>query len=329
MLWVCPFVSPDTDVSRDLAKKDFLIKNASDTRIAAAPWMNKEQPAIIYWWNGASAVLDLSHPGAEKWFKSELQHLVDEYGVDGFKLDAGDSYFYPDYLVSHKKDITPNEHSELFGKIGLDFPLNEYRAMWKMAGQPLAQRLSDKGHNWNDIKSLIPNITGQGLMGYAFTCPDMIGGGEFTSFLQASTIDQQLIVRSAQVHALMPMMQFSVAPWRILDKEHLRAVKKAVALREEFTPLIMSLAEEAAQTGQPIVRTMEYVFPDQGYETVKNQFLLGDSVLVAPIIDKNQGKRTVLLPKGKWKSDDNKTYRGGREIVVDVALDRLLYFVKH
>jgi len=71
------------------------------------------------------------------------------------------------------------------------------------------------------------------------------------------------------------------------------------------------------------------VFPDQGYETVKNQFLLGDSVLVAPIIDKNQGKRTVLLPKGKWKSDDNKTYRGGREIVVDVALDRLLYFVKH
>lgn len=62
---------------------------------------------MIYWWNGASAVLDLSNPGAEKWFTSELQHLVDEYGVDGFKFDAGDSYFYPDHLVSYKKDITP------------------------------------------------------------------------------------------------------------------------------------------------------------------------------------------------------------------------------
>jgi alpha-glucosidase len=103
MLWVCPFVSPDSDVSRELAKNNFLLKNASDAKVAAAPWINIEQPAMIYWWNGASALLDLSNPGAEKWFKSELQHLVNEYGVDGFKLDAGDSYFYPDHLVSYIK----------------------------------------------------------------------------------------------------------------------------------------------------------------------------------------------------------------------------------
>ena len=40
-------------------------------------------------------------------------------------------------------------------------------------------------------------------------------GGQFTSFLDDAPIDQELVVRSTQVHALMPMMQFSVAPWRI------------------------------------------------------------------------------------------------------------------
>lgn len=51
----------------------------------------------------------------------------------------------------------------------------------------------------------------------------MIGGGEFGSFLDIDTdnFDQELIVRSCQIHAFMPMMQFSVAPWRILDREHL------------------------------------------------------------------------------------------------------------
>ena len=52
----------------------------------------------------------------------------------------------------------------------------------------------------------------------------MIGGGEFTSFLNQATIDQELIVRSTQVHALAPMMQFSVAPWRVLDAARLAAV---------------------------------------------------------------------------------------------------------
>ena len=204
----------------------------------------------------------------------ELQYLVDEYGVDGFKLDAGDAGFYPSWLKSHKRNILPNEHTELFAQIGLEFPLNEYRATWKMAGLPLAQRLRDKGHNWEDLQTLIPNITVQGLMGYAFTCPDMIGGGEFNSFLNSATIDQELIVRSAQVHALMPMMQFSVAPWRILDNDHLQAVKKAIELRKKFTPEILSLVEEAAKSGEPIVRTMEYVFPQRGQEKIKFHFTI-------------------------------------------------------
>lgn len=327
MLWVCPFVSPDSETYRKLTEKNMFLKNPDDMTVSTMPWVKGGQPAMIYWWNGVSAVLDLSNPEAGTWFKGELNKLVDKYKVDGFKLDAGDSYFYPEDLVSFKKGTSPNEQSALFGKIGLDFPLNEYRAMWKMAGLPLVQRLADKNHSWEDLNTLIPNIIAQGLMGYAFTCPDMIGGGEFMSFLDTETIDQDLIVRSAQVHALMPMMQFSVSPWRILDEEHMSAIKKAVQLRGEFVPTILDLAKQAAKTGEPIIRNMEYVFPNQGFEMIRDQFMLGNTILVAPILTE-KGKRSVILPKGKWKYIDGKTIKGNRKIELDVKLDELPYFVK-
>ena len=314
MVWVCPFVSPDSDVYRALEKKGAFLTD--DTG----------KPAMVRWWNGVSAELDLTHPEGTAWFKGQLDGLMKDYGVDGFKLDAGDSRFYTN--VNASKNISPNTHTELFAKIGLDYPFNEYRATWKMGGQPLVQRLHDKNHDWNDLEKLIPHMLLEGLMGYPFSCPDMIGGGQYTSFLDGAIIDQELIVRSTQLHALMPMMQFSVAPWRILDEEHFKSVLKAVELRKGFKNNIVDLAKEAAKTGEPIVRSLEYVFPHQGFANIADQFMLGNTVLVAPFLKSGEGTRTVVLPKGKWKSDENKTYRGGRKIEIKVPLDRLPYFLK-
>jgi alpha-glucosidase (family GH31 glycosyl hydrolase) len=251
---------------------------------------------------------------------------VKEYGVDGFKLDAGDMNFYPEDALT-MVPATPNRQSELYAQFGLRFPLNEYRACWKMAGLPLAQRLHDKNHNWEDVQKLIPHMITEGLAGYTFSCPDLIGGGDYVSFLDLTTYDQDLIVRSAQIHALMPMMQFSVAPWRVLDTEHLSAVKAAVRTREIFTPLILELARKSAQTGDPIISSLEYCFPGQGYEQVKDQFMLGDGILVAPACSKQAG-RQVVLPRGIWLSDDGRKYKGGTTYTLDVPLERLPYFTR-
>ena len=207
MMWMCPFVSADSADFRQLAQEGLLILDPQKTQNIL--WANtKNKAAVIRWWNGASACLDLSNPKAQAWFKEELDYLVEEYGVDGFKFDAGDARFYTEGVVSWQQDITPNDHTQFFAEFGLNYPLNEYRASWKMAGLPLAQRLRDKGHRWEDLAKLIPDQMSQSVMGYAYTCPDMIGGGEYRSFLNGAVIDEELIVRSAQIHALMPMMQF-------------------------------------------------------------------------------------------------------------------------
>ncbi len=312
MLWVCPFVSPDCDVYRTLRDRELLLKDDSG------------RPAIVRWWNGASGLLDLSRQLAREWFKEQLDHLQKEYQVDGFKFDAGDFPYYAD--CQSPTGATPQQQCEWYARIGLDYPLNEYRAMWKMAGQPLVERLRDKAHTWEDLRMLVPGIMLQGIMGYNFTCPDMVGGGEFTSFLPGSDIDQDLIVRSAQSHALMPMMQFSVAPWRILDDEHFAAVKKAVAIRQKYVPLIMNLTRASAKNGEPVVRPMEYVFPHQGYESITDQFMLGDDIMVAPMLEKGKAERTVLVPPGSWRGPSGKKIKGPKTIQIPVALDEIPVF---
>ncbi len=83
MLWMCPFISPDSEVFRNLAKEGMLILEPQQTKEIS--WDNTQnKAAIIRWWNGSSACLDLSNPKTQKWFKGRLDYLVNEFGVDGF-----------------------------------------------------------------------------------------------------------------------------------------------------------------------------------------------------------------------------------------------------
>jgi alpha-glucosidase (family GH31 glycosyl hydrolase) len=248
--------------------------------------------------------------------------------VDGFKFDAGDARFYADGAVSFRPGVIPNDHTTLFAEVGLRYPLNEYRASWKMAGLPLVQRLRDKNHKWEDLAKLIPDLMSQSVMGYAYTCPDMIGGGEHQSFLGSATIDEELVVRSAQVHALMPMMQFSVAPWRVLSKENAAICVAMAKLHVAFGPKILSLAKQASKTGEPIVKPMAMAFPGGGYEAIKDQFVLGDDVIVAPVLAKGARTRQVVLPEGQWKAEDGSLHTGGTTVRIEAPLARLPYFTR-
>lgn len=316
MLWVCPYVSPDSPEYRELAKKGYLLKN------------KEGEAALIYWWNGISACYDMTNPKAVAHLKAELVKVQKEYGIDGYKFDGADVFSMRGEYQFYDNNATVNDFTEAWAKFGLEFSFNELRTSWKLGGTPLVQRLGDKDYSWYANSMLIPQMITAGLLGHAYTCPDMIGGGQYGSFLNINVkeFDQELIVRSAQIHALMPMMQYSVAPWRILDKEHLDLTIKAAHLHQQFSDYILKYAQISADTGEPIIRSMEYSFPHQGYFQCNDQFMLGDVFLVAPMILKGT-RRTVLLPKGKWKDDMGKIHKGERTIEIDVPLSRLPYFI--
>ncbi|MDF2939024.1 MAG: glycoside hydrolase [Paenibacillaceae bacterium] len=315
MLWVCPFISPDSQVFRKLEPSGVLLKD------------KEGKIALRKWWNGYSAVLDCTNPDAVRWIQGQLDALQHEYGVDGFKLDAGDVEFYAPGDQTYVEGTTPSGQSEAWARVGLKYKLNEYRACWKLAGQPLAQRLKDKRHDWqgNGLGAVLPDGLAQGLLGYAYTCPDMIGGGEISSFTGAK-LDQELVVRSAQCSALFPMMQFSAAPWRVLDREHEQYCVGAAQLHARFGQEILELANQSPLTGEPILRHMAFVFPEEGMETLLDQFMLGDEVLVAPVVTKGMRSRTVQFPAGIWTGDDGSVVEGPAVQPIEVPLGRLPWY---
>ena len=158
----------------------------------------------------------------------------------------------------------------------------------------------------------------------------MVGGGQYLDFLPgAKQFDPELFVRYTATSTLMPMIQFSAAPWRVLDDKHYGYVKSLLKIREEFLPLIMSLADEAAKSGEPIVRYLEYVFPHEGLEHITDEFMIGDSVLVAPILEKGKISRKVVLPTGTWKErSTGNLISGGCTIEAIAKLDELPVFIK-
>ena len=92
-----------------------------------------------------------------------------------------------------------------------------------------------------------------------------------------------------------------------------------------FTPRILELAQASAATGEPILRPLAYVFPDGGYEDVKDEFLMGDDLLVAPMVTKGTS-RAALIPPGHWKADDGALIAGPAHRTFEVPLGRVLYF---
>ncbi len=316
MLWVSPFITPDTVTFRMLRDRGYLLKDRTG------------EIAVREWWSGYSALLDCTNEEAAAWLRGRLNELRDRYGIDGFKFDGGDPDFYEDSDLS-ANPANKNRHCEAWGEIGLSYSLNEYRACWKLAGRAIVQRLKDKYHQWEreGLAALIPCALAQGLAGYAYICPDMIGGGDIQSFIHPDfTFDEELFVRYAQCSALFPMMQFSAAPWRLLNEENLTYCAEAARLHVRMGDRILALAEKASVTGEPIMRTMEYAFPGRGYEGIQDQFMLGDDILVAPVLKKGLLAREVVVPEGCWKGDDGVVVTGPCVLETATPLSRLPWY---
>ena len=316
-MWICPYVSLDAPY-----RSPGIYEHMEADRILK----DGDQPHIVSWWEGYSAQLDFTKESARQWFRGEAKRLEERYGVSGFKLDGGDPIYHGlDYVGG-------NEQSRLYIDC-LDNNLREARSCYKLAGQPVIQRLNDKAHLWKStnrgcmgLDTLVPLMMAQGLAGYYYGCADMVGGGMSTDFIDKSQLDDELIIRWCQASALLPMIQFSLDVWNREQNRVAECCRKAMELRERFVPYLLELLENASHTGVPAIRYLEYQFPGENLGSVTDEFMLGDRYLVAPVLEKGAVSRTVRFPGGLWKDiQDGKLYPAG-ESVVDAPLDKLPVF---
>ena len=331
MIWTAHFMSPDSREHKLLRYgKGYMIDGKDILAYRREKYAHSGGPrsvGVVWWWSGVSAVWDLTYQPGWDDYVATLEKFAAEYGIDGFKFDAGDPGRLYDSVRFHDPKKEAVDYSHAYVRVGAErFPYNEYRCGFRTGGLPVMQRLHDQGHSWKTLATVNSLMIAGGLLGSPYIVADMVGGGLAGSYRPGGFFSEKLFVRLCAQQALHPMMQFSAAPWRYLSKDGVAACRKFAELHCAFGPYILDLAKHASKTGEPILRAMEYEFPHQGFENEKVQFMLGPKWLVAPVVNEDDSA-VVRLPSGRWKDDLGVAHDGPKALRLEsVPLDRLPRF---
>ena len=114
-------------------------------------------------------------------------------------------------------------------------------------------------------------------------------------------------------------------------EEVYKILEKYMHIREKMRPYTRMLMEEAHEKGTPVMRTMFYEFPeDELCWELKDQYMFGPHILVAPVVYADTYEREVYLPQGaNWvDAHDGKVYAGGQSVVCQAPLECIPVFLR-
>jgi alpha-glucosidase len=301
-------------------------------------------------WPGWSVFPDFSNPRVRKWWGRQYEALLQEE-IGGFWHDMNepDSFAawgeptFP-WCTLHDNDGRGVDHRQVHNIYGLLMnksgfeglrnlrpgrrPFILSRSGWVGMQKYAWSWTGDLESSWEMLRQTIPTVLGLGLSGLPYTGPD-IGG----SFGQPTP---ELYLRWFELAAFMPFFRTHSAfylpprePWEF-DGEVLEAVRCVLELRYRLLPYWYTLAWQASLDGLPLLRPLFWDDPqDPRLRSVDDAFLLGEALLVAPVIQQGSRERFVRLPKGKWyRFGTNSCLDGGGDVLVTAALEEIPLFVR-
>ena len=271
-------------------------------------------------WPGMCAFPDFTNPRTRSWWGDHLTALLD-HGVAGIWCDMNEPTAFvptPDSLpddVVHAGDGEALLHAQVHNVYGqlMARATHEGLVNHKPQQRPFVisrsgfaglQRYAlhwtgDNSSWWEHLWMSMPQLQNLGLSGYAFVGVD-IGGfsGDATG---------ELLTRWTEFGIFQPFCRNHSAwntrpqePWAFGEpyESHIRALLK---LRQYLQPYLYTLFDEAHRSGAPILRPLLFDYPEDATTyTADDEFLLGSSLLVAPIARPGTEYRHVYLPAGTW-----------------------------
>ncbi|XP_042311260.1 myogenesis-regulating glycosidase [Sceloporus undulatus] len=323
-VWIHPFVHKDSPNFEVGIERQFFLTETMGTL-----------PAMVKWWNGIGAILDFTNPSARDWFQSQLVQLHSKYGISSFKFDAGETCYLPNHFRTFQPLSDPSIWSRHYAQMAIPFyELAEVRVGYQSQNISCFVRIIDRDSIWGyelGLKSLIPTVLTLGLLGYPFILPDMIGGNFLPNKTEGAVDipNKELYIRWLELSAFMPSMQFSIPPW-LYDREVIDIALKFTRLHESLVaPLLLELAGEITDTGDPIIRPIWWISPnDESTHKIDSQFLIGDTLMVAPVLEMGKQERDIYIPAGKWRSYKGELFDKTPILLKDypVSLDEVAYF---
>lgn len=167
------------------------------------------------------------------------------------------------------------------------------------------------------LKTLIPSVLAASIGGYSFLVPSVLNHNDH---------NEQLYIRWIQAISLMPRMQFHTPPWNYTMKCSEMAVK-FVHLHRQYEQVLIDLAKRRVSDGTPIIRPMWYIAPDDARSyAIYDQYMVGDDIVVAPVVELDQTERQVYLPSDDWIDQHGAVLTGPGLFKVRAPLEELPFF---
>jgi len=300
-------------------------------------------------WPGESVFVDYTMPEARRWW-GDLHRVYTDNGIAGIWNDMNEPSDFIDQTGKNQLDVVSYDEGEksTHAKNRNTFALLMSRATYEglerlrpdrrpyvitRAAYAGIQRYAtmwtgDTNSTWEALGLNIPMFTSLGLSGEPFVGSD-VGG-----FIGRG--NGELLVRSYQVSFLAPFCRnhkvvdgYDQEPWRF-GKYYEDIIRKYLKLRYAFLPYLYTALEEAHRTGVPPFRPLLLNYQDDpSTYNLDDQFMVGNDLLLAPIMKPDVTRRLVYLPAGSWYDYwTNKKYAGGTMISVDAPLDVVPMFVR-
>lgn len=328
---VDPYVQVTAGNFNEGDQKGYFVKDASGKTI------------IYKAWYGDAGLIDFTNSEAAKWYTDQVKTLYDA-GVRGWWIDLNE----PERETDGLRDQFAAGSA---GEIRNVYALNEAKAfydgqrrytndrVWSLARSGFSgiQRYGttvwtgDVDSSWDALTHNLQLGLSSGLSGIPYFTND-------TGGFRGSKPSDELYARWMQAAAFMPVFRAhgddtsgngKREPWEYPSVEGI--VKDTIKQRYRLLPYIYSAAKETQQNNTPIMRALVVDHPsDPNVVNLVDEWLFGQSLLVAPVHEQGAAQRNVYLPSGVWYEwNGNNVYSGGQTAAnVAAPLDKIPLFVK-
>ena len=306
--------------------------------------------------------LDITNPKAVDWYCNTIWGQLVDMGIDGVKIDfcetmpddgysyggviinydwydpsiiakGGEHHSYPVYFISTffnkmNERKAKNGEEEGFFVLSRGGGIGSQRTPFLWAG--------DQTRQFDKLDDQIMAVVTSGLSGVPFMSFDMAGYryGSVKYAAENSWIyESEMMARAVEFTAFMVNIQTHGTVRNIyeLSDGAQEIYRIYTQMHEELYPYINKLVKEACTTGIPAVRHPVLEFQgDANVYGIKDQFMLGDALMVAPIIQQNASQRSVYLPEGSWTNLlTGEEVKGGKTYTVDANVGQVPLFLNN
>lgn len=314
-----------------MIEQGYVVKNSDGT-----PYRIPEN------WFTDSLLLDFTNKAAKKWWFEKRQYLI-ELGVDGFKTDGGEMVYGADVQFSDGSNGRKmrNNYPKEYIKSYYEFAQQNQGITFSRAGYTGAQTYpahwaGDERSTFDAFKRQLIAGINSGLSGVIFWGWDL---GGFNGDIPTA----ELFMRSASMAAFCPIMQYHAeskgefnqdrTPWNIADRtntpEVIDVYRFFANTRMNLLPYIYDQSQKAVNNCLPLMRALKIEYPSEAFDNCYDQFMFGESLLIAPVIREGEQSRFIQFPEGTWTDFwTHQVVEGGQTIEVHAKANQIPVFIK-